>query len=165
MKPSKATSIYTRYILFGVEDGLVSTVGFLSGIVAGGVSQPTLILTGLVLITVEAFSMAVGSFLSEDTIEESQNDPKATYQSSVAGVYMFVSYFLAGLIPLIPYTISYTPQTLMFSVTLTLVALFVLGYISARAFGIPVLRRSLRTLILGGLAVFIGIIIGRIVPQ
>lgn len=161
----KSRSSYYRYIFFGLEDGLVSTVGFLSGIVAGGVSQSTLLLTGLVLITVEAFSMAVGSFLSEDTIEESENDPQATHNSIVAGLSMFISYFLAGLIPLFPYVVSYTPQTFMVSVTLSLMALFLLGYVSAKVFRIPVLRRSIRTLILGGFAVFIGVVIGRLVPQ
>jgi len=59
-----------RNFIFGVEDSLVSTVGLLSGIAAADTSRFTIITTGIVLIFVEAFSMGIGSFLSEETSEQ-----------------------------------------------------------------------------------------------
>ena len=62
--------MFLRNTVFGVEDSLVSTVGLLSGIAAtGSVSKSFILLTGIVYISVEAFSMAVGSFLSEEFVE------------------------------------------------------------------------------------------------
>ncbi len=62
--------VYLRNFVFGVEDSLVSTVGLLSGVAAAGVETKTIVLTGVVLIIVEALSMAVGSYLSEYSVEE-----------------------------------------------------------------------------------------------
>lgn len=53
-----------RDIVFGLQDGLVSTVGVLTGIAAGTNNHFVIILSGFVLIMVEALSMGVGSFLS-----------------------------------------------------------------------------------------------------
>ena len=54
---------YLRAFVFGVEDSLASTVGLLSGIAIAGAGRETILMTGIVLIFVEAFSMAIGDFL------------------------------------------------------------------------------------------------------
>ncbi|HJV32452.1 MAG TPA: VIT1/CCC1 transporter family protein [Patescibacteria group bacterium] len=53
-----------RELIFGLEDGLVSTMGAVAGIAAGTENGRVVILSGLVIIAVEALSMAAGSFLS-----------------------------------------------------------------------------------------------------
>jgi predicted membrane protein (TIGR00267 family) len=53
-----------RELVFGMEDGMVSTLGAITGIAAASGSQFTVILSGLVIISVESISMAVGSYLS-----------------------------------------------------------------------------------------------------
>jgi hypothetical protein len=54
--------LYTRNFIFGSEDSLVSTVGLLAGIVSAGIERKEIIISGIVLICVEAFSMSIGSF-------------------------------------------------------------------------------------------------------
>ncbi len=66
----KTTELYLRNIIFGISDSLVSTVGLLAGIDAAGTPRQAILLTGIVYAFVEAFSMAVGSFLSEQSAEE-----------------------------------------------------------------------------------------------
>ncbi len=61
---------FIRNFVFGVEDSLVSTVGLLSGIAVAGIGRSDIVVTGVVLISVEVFSMGVGSFLSERSAEE-----------------------------------------------------------------------------------------------
>lgn len=56
-----------REIVFGLEDSLVSTIGVVAGIAAGTGDQKIVILSGLVLVVVEALSMAAGSFLSSQS--------------------------------------------------------------------------------------------------
>lgn len=53
-----------REVIFGIEDGMVSTMGALTGIAVGSSNRFVVILSGLVLVAVEAVSMAVGSYLS-----------------------------------------------------------------------------------------------------
>ena len=50
--------------IFGLEDGLVSTLGSITGIAAATHDPFTILLAGGVIISVESISMAVGSFLS-----------------------------------------------------------------------------------------------------
>ncbi|MFA6042695.1 MAG: VIT1/CCC1 transporter family protein [Patescibacteria group bacterium] len=53
-----------REVVFGIEDSLVSTMGVITGVAGGTASKGTVIMTGLVVVVVEAVSMAAGSYLS-----------------------------------------------------------------------------------------------------
>jgi vacuolar iron transporter family protein len=53
-----------REVVFGLEDSLVSTLGAVSGVAVGSGEADVVILTGVVLVFVEAVSMAAGSYLS-----------------------------------------------------------------------------------------------------
>ena len=76
---------------------------------------------------------------------------------------MFFSYFLAGFIPLSPYLLFEVDQALVISIVASIISLFVLGVVSAKIFKIDKLKQALRMLIIGGGAVLIGVIVGKIV--
>lgn len=153
---------YVRSFAFGVEDSLVSTVGLLSGIAIVGMESGAILITGMVLIFVEAFSMAVGSFLSEHLAEDYARQAEMPLRHSLfSGVVMFLSYFVFGLIPLFPYAIMPVASALWTSILLSLAALFLLGVIGAKMSHISIIRNSLRTLVIGGIAIVIGVIVGR----
>lgn len=59
-----------REIVFGAEDGMVSTLGALTGIAIGTSDHFTVILAGLVIVAVESTGMSVGSFLSNKSVKE-----------------------------------------------------------------------------------------------
>ncbi len=59
-----------REIVFGMEDGMVSTLGSITGIAVGSRDHYTVILAGIVIIAVESISMGIGSFLSNRSQEE-----------------------------------------------------------------------------------------------
>ncbi|MCM8568589.1 VIT1/CCC1 transporter family protein [Gramella jeungdoensis] len=63
---SRNTSIGSkvREVIFGMEDGMVSTLGAITGIAIGSQDQFTVILSGTVIIAVESVSMAIGSYIS-----------------------------------------------------------------------------------------------------
>ncbi len=151
---------YVRNFIFGVEDSLVSTVGLLSGIASADASRHTIILTGVVLIFVEAFSMGVGSYLSENSTANYQ--PKGIHKQTpiFGGVIMLVSYLLAGLVPLLPYVILRGPVAFWWSIVFSLIGLVGLGVLSSKLLKANWLKNSLRMLILGGIAIAIGVIVG-----
>jgi len=70
MRKRKITEANVRNAVFGFEDGFVSSVGALVGIAAASQSMSFVIASGLVIVMVEAFSMGVGSFLSEKSGSE-----------------------------------------------------------------------------------------------
>ncbi len=159
----KFFEILVRNIIFGAEDSLVSTVGMLSGIALAGVLRSDLILAGVVLIFVEAFSMAAGSFLSERSTEEFVDGRDLPLRYPLLGGFvMFVSYFVSGFVPLLPYIFQEIDSAFQTSVVLSLIALFLLGAVSAKRFHAKPVRSGIRMLIIGGLAVALGILIGRI---
>ena len=59
-----------RDAVFGTQDGLISTLGALTGIAAGTQNAEAVVIAGLVIITVESLSMAAGSYLSSKSQRE-----------------------------------------------------------------------------------------------
>lgn len=154
---------FVRNFVFGVEDSLVSTVGLLSGISVSNVSRETVLLTGVVLIFVEAFSMAVGSFLSESAGEEFSTHRAAKVRKPLLdGLIMFGSYFVSGFVPLAPYLWMSPRQALWISIAVSLVALLGLGLLSARIAHIPLLKNGLKMLAVGAVAIVVGVVVGRL---
>lgn len=160
-KGDKTFEVYLRNIVFGVEDSLVSTVGFLSGIAIAEVPRATLLLTGFVLIVVEGFSMGVGSFLSEHSVDEYENHRTTRLKNSIlAGVVMFISYFFSGFIPLAPYMIFSSHGAFGFSILFSLVALFILGVFAAHWTKRSVIGHGIEMVVLGGVAILMGMVVG-----
>jgi len=156
--------LYTRNFIFGSEDSLVSTVGLLAGIASAGVPRKEIIISGIVLICVEAFSMSVGSFLSESETEESLSKNINNNSNSItASIIMLVSYIVCGLIPLSPYIFMDTKNAFWSSIVASMVFLFILGLISAKILKIKVLKTTLKMTIMGGLAIGLGVVIGLII--
>lgn len=153
-----------RNITFGVEDSLVSTVGVLSGVNTAGVSQEIILLTGIILIFVEAFSMGVGVLLSEHSAKEFAQERDLPLRDSFleAGV-MFGSYFLTGFIPLFPYILFAPSFALWISIGLSLLTLFLLGTISGGVAKIHLWREGLQMALIGGVAIIIGVLVGGLV--
>jgi VIT1/CCC1 family predicted Fe2+/Mn2+ transporter len=159
---SKQTfALYVRSFIFGVEDSLVSTVGLLSGIAVAGVERSVILLTGLVLIFVEAFSMGIGNLLSEHASQEFLRRKELPWRGSLAGgTIMFLSYFFAGFIPLFPYIFIEAQTAFWVSIGLSLAALFVLGAVGAKIFQIRLIRHGLEMMLIGGIAVSVGVLVG-----
>ena len=58
------SSALIRELVFGMEDGMVSTLGAITGIATSTNNHFFVVLSGSVIIAVESISMAVGSYLS-----------------------------------------------------------------------------------------------------
>lgn len=153
---------FIRNLVFGVEDGLVSTVGFVSGIAISDVAHVTLLLSALVLIFVEAFSMAVGSFLSETSVQEYRSRSRVSSVPSVIGGFvMFLAYLAAGALVISPYFVFSAHQAFKWSIGISLVALFVLGIFSARVSHVRPLKRGIRMAVIGGGAIALGVFVAK----
>jgi VIT1/CCC1 family predicted Fe2+/Mn2+ transporter len=154
---------YLKNFIFGVEDSLVSTVGLLAGVAAADVSRAAIVTTGMVLIVVEGVSMGIGSFLSEESAEEmvgqSDNDALAIR----GGVIMLFSYIVAGFVPLSPYIFLDLNYAMTSSIVASLIGLFFLGLGTALYFKSGrALHRACKMTFLGGLAVAIGVVVGKL---
>lgn len=158
---SSEKSAYLRNFVFGVEDSLVSTVGLLSGVAIAGMAQEDIFVTGLILIFVEAISMCAGSFLSESSAEEYETQRDApSGRSYRSAVIMFVSYFLSGFIPLAPYLLLSGASAFLTSICVSVLALLMLGVVSARFSRTSMKKSAFRMAFIGGLAIGAGVLVG-----
>lgn len=160
----KYGDLYLRNIVFGVSDSLVSTVGLLSGIDVSGASRSSIILTGVIYAFVEGFSMAVGSFLSEKSAEEylAAKEVKS-FQAILGGIVIFLAFLGTSLIPILPYMFLPLVSAFIYSIILSIIALFVVGIISAKVSHVSLLGRALKMSLLGGGAIILGVLIGKVV--
>ncbi len=150
-----------RNFIFGAEDSLVSTVGLLSGVAIAGMDRKDIIVTGAVLIFVEAFSMAVGTYLTQRATEpDRQQTATRTRRDILGSIVMLTSYFGSGLIPLLPYIFAQPGRALPYSVAAGLAALFILGIVSAKILKTNIARNAVRMLLMGGCAIALGVFVG-----
>lgn len=164
LRTRRPFAAYLRTFVFGVEDSLVSTVGLLSGIAAAGVSRTTILVTGVVLVFVEALSMAVGELLSENSAEEYLAQGDVPLKSSFdEGALMFVSYIVSGFIPLAPYLLLENSHAFSASIALSLAVLFIVGVVSGKVSNAHAVRNGVRMTLVGSLAVIAGVFIGSLV--
>lgn len=150
---------YIRSSVFGIEDSLVSTTGLIAGVAVAASDKKFVIIAGVIAIAVEAISMAAGEFISEDT-ESDLSTERIKPNSILSGFIMFVSYFLAGLIPIIPIILFPLPQSVYISITVAILSLFVLGVVKGKITRQSLIKSGLMVMIVGGVATAIGIIVG-----
>lgn len=163
MRFKQNPAIFIRNFIFGVEDSLVSTVGLISGVAVTDMSRQNILLIGAVLIFVEAFSMAVGSLMSEHSVEEYVNHKEVTFRNAALGaVIMFFAYFIFGFVPLSPYAFAPLNYAFWISIIFSLISLFLLGFLSSKFSGTKVLRNGFEMFIIGGVAIIIGVLVGKL---
>jgi vacuolar iron transporter family protein len=147
-----------RELVFGLEDGLVSTLGVVTGMASGLSSSPIVILSGLVVVLVESLSMAAGTYLSNKAEHDLKKKTKAPVV--LAAFVMFFAYVFGGSIPLLPYFFMSVTEGIKGSIVATVVALFMVGYYKGQITKTSKVRSGLEmvtvSLMAAGLGYFIG---------
>lgn len=151
---------YLRSIMFGLQDGLVSTAGVVIGISAGVSDKAIIILASFVAVSVEASSMAAGQYSSEKAVHQLDKSGRHKDALIMGASLMFFSYLGAGLIPISPFLIFPLEVARVISIAGTLAGLFVIGYFKGKLVGDRALRSAVEMLIIGGLATVIGMVVG-----
>ncbi|HET6894217.1 MAG TPA: VIT1/CCC1 transporter family protein [Candidatus Baltobacteraceae bacterium] len=88
-------------------------------------------------------------------------DPRRAFRSALT---IGGAYVVGGLIPLVPYMlVPAAREALIISAIVTLLALFVFGFVKGRLTGIPPFRGGLQTLLTGGIAAAVAFVLARLV--
>ncbi|PIR67000.1 MAG: hypothetical protein COU51_00905 [Parcubacteria group bacterium CG10_big_fil_rev_8_21_14_0_10_36_14] len=122
----------------------------------------TILVTGMILIFVEAFSMGAGSFISEHSAQEYAKKKNNDRQTTSASLVMFVSYFIAGLIPIFPYLIMDIELAFWVSISASVLGLGLLGFINAKIYNTKVFHHAFEMLLIGGVAIGVGTLVGKL---
>lgn len=162
MQHIKIHEDYFRSIVFGFQDALVSTTGAIAGVAAASSDKNLVILTGFVVISVEALSMGIGQYQSEKSVHQMDKTGKHTDNLYVGAGLMTFSYFLGGMVPLTPILLITLPLSYYISIVAALCGLFILGFIKAKIVKVNPWHSAFEILILGSIATAIGILVGQI---
>jgi|SRR3990170_1121142 len=164
-----------RVVIFGLEDGLVSTLGVITGIAEGTQDRFIIILSGLIVILVESLSMAAGTYLSDKSEKEAHfakrtklahyrhhaiHEIDKTNPAKEAWL-MGIFYVFGGSIPVIPYFMFPVKEAIVISVLATLTTLFLVGVGKGKLTQTNPIRSGLEMLTVSFAAAAIGFLVGR----
>ena len=121
---------YIRDIVYGANDGLITTFAVVAGVVGGGLSARTMLIIGAANLVADGLSMGVGNYLSIKSHESAlaaENRPEEEARPARHGLATFLAFAVAGAVPLLPFALGIGSSGFVVSIVLTFVTLFVVG--------------------------------------
>jgi predicted membrane protein (TIGR00267 family) len=150
--------------VFGVEDGLVSTLGVVAAIAAALQPNSIVILGGLAQMFAGGISMMAGTYLgakSELQVER-RKGKRLLHFTLDATLVMGASFMVAALLPILPFVFISGLNALAASVFFTGLGLFLFGGIKTRFTKKSFTASGLEMVAVGLLAALAGYIVGQL---
>jgi vacuolar iron transporter family protein len=165
----KAFGYYISDIIYGANDGIITTFAVVSGSAGAGLSAKVIIILGVASLVADGFSMGTSKYLSltsEQDYHGLERDGVGVRNAKIDGSITFIAFVVAGLLPLAPFLVA-VPGDLQFTVSACATALALFGVGSARSF---VTKRNtflsgLEMLLVGGVAAIIAYGAGALVES
>jgi VIT1/CCC1 family predicted Fe2+/Mn2+ transporter len=151
---------YLPDLIFGANDGIITTLAVVSGVVGASLSPAVILILGFANLLADGFSMGASNVLSR----RSDTGPGLLPPLSTAskhGLATFFGFVVAGVVPLLAYCVP-LPRDIQFEVAglLALVTLFIVGAGRAAFTKRNWLASGMEMLILGSVAAAIAYGIG-----
>ena len=143
---------YLPELIYGANDGIVTTLAVISGVVGAQFSNQVVLILGFASLFADAFSMGASNYLSNRS-QSKASDRMGRKEAFQNGLATFVGFIVAGVIPLAAYLLPwFDGQPFWFAIGLALIALFAIG--ASRAFFTDRgwLRAGMEMLVVGALA-------------
>lgn len=162
--PHEVLEHYLPDLVYGANDGLVTTFAIVSGVYGARLSPTVILVLGGASLLADALSMAASNYLSI----RSRNDGEAVPPRPEAlrhGSMTLLGFLAAGLLPLLPFLLPAHAASWRFAVaaTLTGLALFAIG--AARVLVIPRRwwRAGVEMLVVGAAAATVAYLAGHVI--
>jgi VIT1/CCC1 family predicted Fe2+/Mn2+ transporter len=155
VEPSGATATarhYIRDLVYGANDGLITTFAVVSGVAGGGLSSLAVIVIGAANLAADGVSMGAGNLLAiraDERARAAAGLPELETFPWKHGLATMLAFIGAGAVPLIPYVVGGIEHRVYWSTGLTFLALFGLGASRALVTVDRWWRAGLETLLLG----------------
>ncbi len=121
---------YIRDLVYGANDGVITTFAVVSGVAGGQLSQLAVLVIGAANLAADGVSMGVGIYLASRADERArvaEGLPELERHPLKHGVATLLAFVVAGAVPLAPYLFPGTSSQLVLSTVLTFTTLFLLG--------------------------------------
>jgi VIT1/CCC1 family predicted Fe2+/Mn2+ transporter len=158
---------YIRELIYGANDGIITTFGVVPGEAGGGLSLRVVLIIGIANLLADGISMAAGNYLSirsHESVLEAQGLPEEeAFPVRHAGA-TFAAFVVAGAVPLLPYVVPSLPlERFAVSTALTLGAMFVIGALRALIANVRWWKAGAEMLGLGAVVAFLAYASGALV--
>lgn len=157
---------YIRDIVYGANDGLITTFAVVSGVAGGGLSSLAVIVVGAANLAADGVSMGVGNLVAiraDERARAAAGLPELETYPWKHGLATMLAFVVAGAVPLVPYVVSGLASQGLWSSGLTFATLFLLGAIRASVTVDEWWRAGLETLALGAVVAVAAFGAGRLV--
>lgn len=157
-----AASGWARYlsdIVFGANDGLITTFAIVSGVAGANLSTRVVLILGMSNLVADGISMGASNYLAR----RSALDPteRGARVATRHGLVTSAGFVAAGALPLVAYVAPIpAAQRYVVALAITMVALFVIGASRTRVTGGSSLRNGLEMLAVGAAAAATAYLIG-----
>lgn len=122
---------YVRELIYGANDGLITTFAVVAGVAGGGLPLRAVLIIGVANLFADGISMATGNYLSirsHEGVLAAQDLPEEEAFPLRHAVATFLAFVVAGAVPLVPYMLpDVTSSRFASSAVCTLLAMFVVG--------------------------------------
>jgi VIT1/CCC1 family predicted Fe2+/Mn2+ transporter len=157
---------YLKDIVYGANDGLITTFAVVAGVEGGALSQRAVLVVGCANLLADGLSMAVGNYLSirsNESVLRAKALPEEEASPSRHALATFLAFACAGAIPLVGYLIpGWDPATRPLAATVaTFGALFTVGALRSTVTDEPAFAGGLEMLGLGVLVAAVAFYAGR----
>jgi len=132
-EPHGATAIarhYIRDLIYGANDGLITTFAVVAGVSGGALSSRAVIIIGVANLAADGLSMGVGNYLSirsHESARAAQGLVEEEARPARHGIATLLAFVVAGSLPLVPYVLPDLGHRAIVSIVLTFTALFGIG--------------------------------------
>jgi len=157
----KATLL--RDFVFAANDGIITTFAVVAGSKGASLSSSVVIILGFANLLADGFSMASGNYLgikSQIQFQKKSGDKiKDEHNPLQHGITTFVSFTLAGLLPLLPFLFKFSNAFEISAITVVL-SLFIVGASRSRFSDNGFLKEGFEMLFVGGFAALVAYFVG-----
>ena len=157
---SAATRHYLPDLVYGANDGVITTFAVVCGVVGAGLSETVILILGFANLVADGFSMGASNFLAR----RSYADPLERQAPAVAarhGVATLTGFLAAGMVPLVAYVAPLADAS-RFSATIALTGATLFAVGASRSFFTKLgwLRSGIEMLLVGAAAAVVAYGIG-----
>lgn len=163
MSPSfkKWLEYYIGDIVYGANDGIVTTFAVVAASAGAGMSAPIIIILGIANLVADGFSMGASKYLSlksEQSVERAGTSGRSPLNDGFA---TFISFVIVGSLPLVPFLIpAAATDAFMISAIATGITFFVVGAARSLVINKNPITAGFEMLLVGGTASAIAYVLG-----
>ncbi len=159
---------YLSDMVFSASDGIVTTFAVVAGSAGASFGPQVVLILGFANLLADGFSMASGNYLgkeSEIEFEEAKGkDAKSEGAPLRHGIVTFITYNLAGLVPLLPFIFN-MQDPFAVSTAFVGIELFAIGIIRGLFTKRKILKSGMETFLVGGFAALVAYYVGFILEK